>query len=98
MRTMMLAMVAAVCIGTAGVLAQWPPVRSASVPRAADGMKRAWDTTQKTPIVAEDVSWKIERVALPPATYLREETLREFNRVLAEGGRLSLWNEPVEET
>ncbi len=28
----------------------------------------------------------------------REETLREFNRVLAEGGRLSLWNEPVEET
>ncbi len=28
---------AAVCISTAGLLAQWPPVRSASAPRTADG-------------------------------------------------------------
>ncbi|EDY17818.1 conserved hypothetical protein-signal peptide and transmembrane prediction [Chthoniobacter flavus Ellin428] len=48
-----------------GVLAQ----------RLADGMKRAWDATEKFPITAQDVGWKIEPVAVPPATFLSEQEL-----------------------
>jgi len=38
--------------------------------RLADGMKRAWDATEKSPLTADDVAWKVERVALPVAKYL----------------------------
>ena len=38
--------------------------------RLADGMKRAWDATQRQPITAKDVDWIIEPVSLPPAKYL----------------------------
>jgi len=35
--------------------------------RLADGMKRAWESTKKERITADDISWNIEKVALPPA-------------------------------
>lgn len=38
--------------------------------RLADGMKRAWDATQREAINARDVEWLIEPVSLPPAKYL----------------------------
>ncbi|MCE5347658.1 MAG: hypothetical protein LLG13_15420 [Bacteroidales bacterium] len=38
--------------------------------RLADGMKRAWDATKKEVLSAEDVSWNVEPVALPPANYI----------------------------
>ena len=38
--------------------------------RLADGMKRAWDATQRQAITAKDVDWIIEPVSLPPAKYL----------------------------
>jgi hypothetical protein len=37
--------------------------------RLADGMKRAWDSTRKEKITSGEVSWNIERVALPPAKH-----------------------------
>ena len=35
--------------------------------RLADGMKRAWESTKKERITADDISWNIEKVALAPA-------------------------------
>ncbi len=43
--------------------------------RLADGMRRAWENTQRQPIAASDVSWSVEPVALPPAKYLAREKL-----------------------
>lgn len=37
--------------------------------RLADGMKRAWESSKKESITADDVSWIVEPVALPPAKY-----------------------------
>ncbi len=45
--------------------------------RMADGMKRAWDATEKRPLTAADVAWQVERVALPLAKYLDAATLGE---------------------
>jgi hypothetical protein len=54
--------------------------------RLADGMKRAWEATEKFPLAPEDVGWKVVPVALPPAPGLAEaqlETaLRESDKVL----------------
>jgi hypothetical protein len=54
--------------------------------RLADGMKRAWEATEKSPLAAEDVDWKVVSVALPPAVHLNEaelETaLRESDKTL----------------
>lgn len=38
--------------------------------RMADGMKRAWEATEKQSI--SDVDWVVEKVSLPPAAYLYE--------------------------
>lgn len=38
--------------------------------RLADGMKRAWEATQRQPVKANDVSWLVEEVSVPPAKYL----------------------------
>jgi hypothetical protein len=35
--------------------------------RLADGMKRAWESTTRVPVTADDIKWHIEPVALPPA-------------------------------
>jgi hypothetical protein len=38
--------------------------------RLADGMKRAWEATEKFPITAAEVGWQTVPVAIPPAPYL----------------------------
>lgn len=38
--------------------------------RLADGMRRAWETTQKIPITAEQIDWRVESVAVPPGSNL----------------------------
>jgi hypothetical protein len=38
--------------------------------RLADGMKKAWEATKREKITADQISWNIEPVALPPAKYL----------------------------
>lgn len=43
--------------------------------RLADGMRRAWENTSRHPITAAEVSWNVERVALPPAKHLAIEKL-----------------------
>ena len=44
--------------------------------RLADGMKRAWDTTQKFSVNAANIQWRVEPVALPVASHLDEPKLR----------------------
>src|SRR5262249_34435830 len=50
--------------------------RVALAMRLSDGMKRAWDATQKTPLAASEVKWQTLPVQLPLATYLDEAKLR----------------------
>lgn len=50
--------------------------RMALALRLADGMKRAWDMTQKFPFASSQIQWRVEPVALPPAKHLDEEKLR----------------------
>jgi hypothetical protein len=38
--------------------------------RLAEGMRRAWESTKRESITAEDVGWAVESVALPPAKHL----------------------------
>ena len=52
------------------------PNRVALAMKLADGMQRAWEATQKTPITREQVRWRTEPVALPPAPHLDENKLR----------------------
>jgi hypothetical protein len=52
-----------------------PENRLVLAERLADGMRRAWENTKHQPIVAGDVSWTIESVALPPAKHLVAEKL-----------------------
>jgi hypothetical protein len=44
--------------------------------RLADGMKRAWEATAKSPLAASDIQWRSEAVALPPADCPDEAKLR----------------------
>jgi hypothetical protein len=43
--------------------------------RLADGMKRAWEATEKFPLTLKDVGWEVVPVALPPAAHLKEPGL-----------------------
>jgi len=43
--------------------------------RLADGMKRAWEVTEKLPLTLKDVGWEVVLVALPPAAHLKESEL-----------------------
>ena len=54
-----------------------PEARVQLTQRMADGMKRAWEATQKAPITASDLDWRIERVNLPLAASLNREALQE---------------------
>jgi hypothetical protein len=38
--------------------------------RLMNGMKRAWDSTEKFPIAAKDIGWTTLPLALPPASHL----------------------------
>ena len=51
--------------------------------RLADGMKRAWEATEKFPITAKDVGWKVAPVAIPAASYL---TAPELETMLHASG------------
>ncbi|MBM3881644.1 MAG: hypothetical protein FJ387_18285 [Verrucomicrobia bacterium] len=53
-----------------------PENRRVLAERLADGMRRAWETTQREPIAATAVSWGVESVALPPAKHLSSEQLQ----------------------
>lgn len=52
-----------------------PENRRVLAERLADGMKRAWDATKKSPIAASDVKWAIEPVSIPAGPQLSEEKL-----------------------
>ncbi len=52
-----------------------PTNRLVLAERLAEGMRRAWEQTQREPIAAGDVHWMTERVALPPAKHLSVEKL-----------------------
>ena len=43
--------------------------------RVAAGMKLAWEDTEKTPVRAADLDWRVEPVLLPMAKHLDEEKL-----------------------
>ncbi|HUW59789.1 MAG TPA: hypothetical protein VMZ06_02190 [Candidatus Bathyarchaeia archaeon] len=43
--------------------------------RLADGMRRAWETTERVPIGVDDVRWSVVPVALPVAPYLDAKQL-----------------------
>ncbi|MDB4743927.1 hypothetical protein OAF98_05525 [Planctomicrobium sp.] len=43
--------------------------------RVADGMKKAWEATKKTPMTCDDIRWKSTDVLLPVADHLDEELL-----------------------
>ena len=43
--------------------------------RLAAGMKKAWESTEKSKISAADLGWAVEPVALPPADHLDEQQL-----------------------
>jgi hypothetical protein len=45
--------------------------------RVADGMKRAFDETEKFPITPADIGWSVAPVALPPGKHLDRDVLRE---------------------
>jgi len=47
-----------------------PANRRILADRLADGMRRAWEGTQREPLTARTVTWTVERVALPPAKQL----------------------------
>jgi hypothetical protein len=53
-----------------------PSNRQVLADRVADGMRRAWEVTEKTPITAAEVGWTRLPVALPPAPHLDEGRLR----------------------
>jgi len=52
-----------------------PTNRLALAERLADGMRRAWEKTQREPLTPGDVHWTVESVALPPSKHLSVETL-----------------------
>ena len=55
-----------------------PEARVVLTQRMADGMKRAWEATKKSPITASDLDWRIERVKLPLAPGLNRDVLEKI--------------------
>ena len=70
-----------------------PENRLALANRLAEGMRRAWESTQRQPISAADVSWTVESVALPPAKHLTaaklESDLKERTAAFVAAGGAS---------
>ncbi|MFP4499982.1 MAG: hypothetical protein ACLFTT_03185 [Candidatus Hydrogenedentota bacterium] len=46
--------------------------------RVADAMARAWEATERTPVTADDVAWKVAPVALPVGKHIVIEELEEI--------------------
>lgn len=53
-----------------------PEARVALTQRMADGMRRAWEATQKSPITSTELDWRARRVQLPLGAHLVRETLQ----------------------
>ncbi|MBW3596548.1 MAG: hypothetical protein KY475_04650 [Planctomycetes bacterium] len=43
--------------------------------RMEDGMRRAWESIEKSPVTAADVDWRVREVQLPPGEHLQRETI-----------------------
>lgn len=54
-----------------------PEARVVLTQRMAEGMKRAWEATKKSPISASNLDWRVERVKLPLAASLNREVLEK---------------------
>lgn len=54
-----------------------PEARVVLTQRMADGMKRAWEATKKSPISASDLDWRVERVKLPLGQHLQRDALEK---------------------
>ncbi len=55
--------------------------------RLADGMKRAWEATEKLPLTPQDIGWKVVPVALPPSPHLKEAELEAALRGSGKGSQ-----------
>jgi len=64
------------------------PTRWLLAQRLADGMKRAWEATEKSPLAPKDVGWKTVPVALPPAAHLSETELEAILTGPEEGPKI----------
>lgn len=72
-----------------------PENRYVLAQRLADGMRRAWESTVRTPIGSDDLDWAVEPVVLPPSKHLNleklEASLKERGAAfVAEGGAAKL--------
>jgi hypothetical protein len=45
--------------------------------RLAEGLRRAWTATERRPLSAEEVGWRVEGVKLPPSAHLKEAELAD---------------------
>jgi len=54
-----------------------PTNRLVLAERLADGMRRAWESTRRERVQADEVSWVVESVALPLPQHLSRESLEE---------------------
>jgi hypothetical protein len=68
--------------------------------RLAEGMKRAWEATEKFPLAPQDVGWKVVPVALPPAAHLKEAdleaALRGSDKSLGRQTRNAAFGDPLQ--
>ena len=53
-----------------------PALRVVLTERMADGMRRAWEATKRTPLTPADCEWRVQPVQVPVAPYLNAEQLR----------------------
>ncbi len=68
-----------------------PELRVVLTDRMADGMRRAWAATKRTPITAADCEWRVQPVDLPLPSYLDADKLRATleNPTATESERLT---------
>lgn len=53
-----------------------PEMRPVLTQRLATGMRDAWEATEKQPLAADDLEWRVEPVDLPPAAHLDPTKLK----------------------
>lgn len=54
-----------------------PENRPVLTARMADGMRRAWNSTVRSPVRTDTVAWRVVPVTLPVAAHLQSDRLRE---------------------